>query len=141
MKDADLLNYIRQNTEMGIDGIQVVLKNCDDSELTEVLEKQAEEYRQIYEEADKLLHENHAEAKDLNPAAKAATKMTSLMKQITPQSSSKIAEDMIKGSTMGVTKIIKHMDDYSGDNVEIQKLAGKLRDTEESNIEQMKRFL
>ena len=139
--NADMLNFIRQNAEMGIDGIHTVMKQSTDKGLRETLGAQEEEYRRIFEEADNMLHERNEEPKDLNPMAKMGLMMSDAMKQMTTQTTSKIAEGMIKGSTMGVTKIIKHMDDYDGDDVAIIKLAERLKETEESNIEQMKKFL
>ena len=54
---------------------------------------------------------------------------------------SKIAEMMIKGSTMGITKNIKNIHKYDGMSGDIMMLANKLVATEQDNIDQMKKFL
>ena len=55
-------------------------------------------------------------------------------------STSKIADSMIQGSTMGITKIIKHINEYNGDD-RVLKIADKLLKTEENNVEQLKKYL
>lgn len=65
----------------------------------------------------------------------------SFVKTAADDSPSKIAEMMINGSTMGVTKITKGISGYSGKNKNITSLADKLLKTEQNNIEEMKRFL
>ena len=139
ISDSEMLNYVRQNTEMGIDGIKVVLKHTKDNDLRRVLMNQETEYRSIYEQADHMLHERNETTDDLNPMSKMAVKMSDMMKEMTAQTTEKIAESMIKGSTMGITKIVKQMSEYDGD-VEIKKLAQRLKSTEENNIEQLKPF-
>ena len=56
-------------------------------------------------------------------------------------SRSRIAEMMIQGTTMGIVKTIRHIRDYEGDDPDARKLAQKLLDTQEKNVEQMKAFL
>ena len=53
----------------------------------------------------------------------------------------KIAEMMIQGNTMGMTKSLKHLHDYHGKDERVRDLANKLLKTEEANIQQMKKFL
>ena len=48
---------------------------------------------------------------------------------------------MIQGSTMGITKMIKRINEYDGEDEQILDLARKQVKTEQANIEQMKKFL
>ena len=66
------------------------------------------------------------------------TAMAESMKDNTP---SHIAEMMIQGNAMGLTKITRRLGEYDGEDKAICGLAGKLLSTEQNNIEQMKRFL
>ena len=70
-----------------------------------------------------------------------ASYVTSSMKTIKDHSPSKIADMMIQGSTMGITKMIKRINEYDGEDEQILDLARKQVKTEQANIEQMKKFL
>lgn len=139
MNVTELLNYIRQNVEMGIDGIKTVYDDTENADFKEELERQLSEYNEIYNEADNMLEHFGGEKKDVKAAAKIVSHLSGRMKSFSG-STSKIAESMIQGSTMGVTKIIKHMNEYKGDGKVLQ-LAEKLLKTEEQNIENLKKFL
>ena len=54
---------------------------------------------------------------------------------------SKIAEMMIQGNTMGLTKGLRNLHSYHGKDVRVRELAHKLLATEEANIVQMKPYL
>ena len=56
-------------------------------------------------------------------------------------SASHIAEMMIKGNTMGVNKMARHMREYDGSDPHITMLAKKMLDTEEENIGELKSYL
>ena len=63
------------------------------------------------------------------------------MKTMGDKSPSHIAEMMIQGNTMGVTKSLRVIHDYSMEDERVSDLANKLLETEQNNIEQMKPFL
>lgn len=65
----------------------------------------------------------------------------SSMKTINDNSPSCIAEMMIQGSTMGVTKITKRINEYKGHDERVRDVANKLLHTEQVNIEEMKKYL
>jgi len=54
---------------------------------------------------------------------------------------SKIAEMVIQGSTMGVTEMTKELNNYQGTNQELFRTAQKFIQTEQDNIEEMKKYL
>lgn len=139
LKETEILNAIRQNVEMGIDGINIVIDNVDDKDFYAELKRELKEYKEIYYEADCLLDDIGGEKSDVKATAKIAAHLSGKVK-IRNGSTSKIAESMIEGSTMGVTKIIKHINDYAKDDRALE-IAKKLLLTEENNIEQLKKFL
>ncbi len=139
MNAAELLNFIRQNCQMGIDGIKLVFDDTENEEFRKELKRELKEYDGIYSEAEKLIEAIGAEKQDIRAAVKIATHLSARMKNF-KGTTSKIAESMIEGSTMGVTKIIKHMNEYTGDDATLA-LAQKLQKTEENNIENLKKFL
>ena len=68
--NAELLQYITQNTEMGKSSIQQLLDTIDHAEFRKVIESQYREYDEIYALASNALEERHKEAKGVNPMAK-----------------------------------------------------------------------
>ena len=139
--DFTLLNFIRKNTEMGIDGIKCVLDEDLDNGFKSVLTNQLDEYTRVYNSANTLLLSKGGVPEDVHAASKIGTHITGIINTASSNAEQKIAESMIKGSTMGVTKMTEYMNDYSGDDDGVMNLANCLKDMEENNIEEMKRFL
>lgn len=139
LKETEMLNFIRQNVQMGIDGIKLVIDDTDDKDFYTELDRQLTEYKEIYKTADELLKDLGGEKENVAAAVKIASHLSARMKTMNG-STSKIAESMIQGSTMGITKIIKHKNEYNGDS-RVLEIADKLLKTEENNVEQLKKFL
>lgn len=138
--DCTLLNHIRQSTEMGVSGIDSIMEYADGS-LRHALEQQRSEYRQIHDSADMLLRRHNGQPEDLSSFAKWSSELSSGLKMMMDSSQSNIARMMIEGSTMGVTKSLQTMKSCDVSDSAVTKLAHKLLDTEQSNIDQMKKFL
>lgn len=141
INDTTMLNFIRQNTQMGRQGIMDVLPRVENNIFTNALNRQMQEYERIYTEADTLLQEQGGQRENISVMSKISSQMMTTMKTMTDTSVSHIADMMIQGSTMGVTKIIQHQKDYDQSNPRIVALAEKLLKTEQRNIEEMKQFL
>lgn len=141
MDDEKMLNLISKNAEMGVVGIDAVKKYATSDKFKKELMNQREEYSKIYNSAHNMLTENGCDVSHPSEMAKLSTEMTSKMKTLTDPSDSKIAEMMLQGSAMGVAKVIRNANEYCGQSEEIRSLAHKLRETEEQNIENMKRYL
>lgn len=143
INDTTMLNFIRQNAQMGRQGIQDVLPKVENENniFTGTLNRQRREYENIYSEADNLLQEIGGQRENISAMSKISSQMMTTMKTMTDSSVSHIADMMIQGSTMGVTKIIQHKKDYDQSNPRITALADKLLRTEQDNIEEMKKFL
>ena len=139
LKETEMLNFIRQNVQMGIDGIKLVIDDTDDKDFYTELDRQLAEYKEIYKTADEVLQSLGGEKENVAAAVKIASHLSARMKTMNG-STSKIAESMIQGSTMGITKIIKHKNEYNGDS-RVLEIADKLLKTEENNVEQLKKFL
>ncbi len=140
MNDNDFLNLIFKNAEMGKVGIDSVMDYTHDERMREALRVQAKEYDKIYCEAAEMLKSRNAEIKHVSPMAKMGSEMTSAMKTMRDNSTAKIAEMMIQGSTLGVTKLMKNRGEYDGSDDDILSLSHKLQKTEENNIKTMKGF-
>lgn len=141
MNDCMMLNYIRQNLDMGIDGINKVIPYAKSVSFRNALENQLSEYRDLSSEADRLLDRNGGEEKNASPITKMSAEIMTTMKCMSYDEDSKIAEDMIRGTTTGITKLSRHLGEYRDADPEIVELSKKVIRTEEKNVEEMKEFL
>ena len=141
MNESELINSIRKNVEMGIDGIKMVTQYAKDEKFVDALNSQMREYQQIYSEADALLAKVGGEPKDVPAVAKISAEMMSSIKAMTGGQDAKIAEDMVRGNTTGAAKLTRQLHEYDGANKEVIDFTNRVIQTEESNCEQMKQFL
>lgn len=139
LNENELINYIRQNVQMGIDGIKIVIDDVKSKEFYDELKSELNEYAAIFNEAEELTDKVGYEKIDINAAVKIASHLSGRLKTMNG-GDSKIADSMIQGSTMGVTKLITHINEYCGDE-DVLKLAERLLKFLEGNIENLKQFL
>lgn len=141
LNESELLQYIHKTAAMGCQGIQCVMKYAVNTPIEDVLHSQFSEYRKLEQTAKKILRDRGESPAALSSMAKLSAQMMSSGKLMTNRSVSKIAEMTIQGNTMGVTKTIKHLHDYRGEDRAVRNLTRKLLATEEANVEQLKPFL
>ena len=96
--------------------------------------------RRLTTRAEGFLRAQGVQAEDASPVAKAMSRVTSTMKSLVNPSTSKLAEMMIQGNTMGVTELKKQLNAYHGSNPAIVSLAKRQLNMEEKNIEEMKKY-
>ena len=141
MNDIDLLSHVYQTAEMGQEGIRSVMKYSTNPGLNRALLRQDEEYRKLQSSAGSMLRDRGVEPEGVGTMAKLSSEMMSTMKTMVDPSATKIAEMMIQGSTMGVTKSLRTIRDCQSADKPARELAEKLLKTEQANIEEMKEFL
>lgn len=141
MNEVDLLSHVYQTAEMGRDGIFTVLKRTDDPALLKALNRQAGEYRDIQNTAERMLRARGVQPDGVGLMARVSSEVMGTMKVMADHSPSKVAEMMIQGSTMGVTKSLRTIRACRVKDGRVSDLADKLLRTEQANIEEMKGFL
>lgn len=139
LNESEIINFIRQNVQMGIDGIKIVIDDVKSKEFYDELKSELREYDEIFNEAEELADRAGYEKVDINAAVKIASHLSGRLRTING-GDSKIAESMIQGSTMGVTKLIMHINEFNGDQ-DVLKIAERLLKFLEGNIENLKQFL
>ena len=141
-ENLEMLNYIHKNAEMGQDSILKLLKIVPDSKFKETLNGQFEEYKNIYDESEKILKNYNTDIKNISPIQKFETDMMINMKTLKDKSPNNISEMLIQGSTMGTIQMTKRLNQYKDKiDKEIYQLGKILLKTEEHNIEDCKKFL
>ena len=141
LSENQLLNHIYQTAEMGQEGIRSVLKYAREPKLVDALNSQYDEYGRLQNAAGSLLHARGEPPKGLGPVTKASSEVMSTVKAMADRSPANIAEMVIQGSTMGVTKSLRTIRTCDVKDEGVRRLADKLLKTEQANIEEMKRFL
>ena len=141
MNDIEMLNCILQNAEMGCQGIAGVRRRIKHKAVDSVLCTQLVRYGKIYSAANSMLKSRGVEARRISPVAKTLTGLAAQRDLRRDASSSHIAEMMIKGSTMGVNKMVRHLRNYDRANPNITLLAKKMIDTEEEHIRELRAFI
>lgn len=141
MKDTQLLQYVHKTAEMGIEGLRDVEDRVESGPLRQAIRQQMVEYREISKESGELLRARGEQPEDPGVMARVSSEVMSAAKTFPEASPSKIAEMVIQGNTMGITKGTKHLNDYAGDDRRVKALAQRLISTEQDNVEQMKQFL
>lgn len=139
--NAELLNFIYQNSQMGVDTINQLLDIVKEREFKEHLEKQVRGYEDIHKEAKDLLNQNGYDEKGITTFEKVRTYLMINLQTLSDKTTSHIAEMLIIGSNMGMIDAIKNIKKYEDVEGHIVNLMIKLKDFEENNIEQLKSFL
>jgi hypothetical protein len=141
INDTEMLTYVLQNAEMGCQGITSVRRQVHDTEVDGILCDHLVKYGRIYHCANNMLRNRGEEIRHISPVTKAMTRMAASRDLRRDSSSSHIAEMMIKGNTMGVNKMTRHIRNYEGNDSSVTSLARKMLDTEEENIRELKSFI
>ena len=139
--NAELLNFIYQNSQMGINTIEQLLDIVEDVDFKTQLQSQLNEYQKINIEATKMLNENGYDEKGISGFKKLRTYLTINMQTVTDKSTSHIAEMMIIGSNMGIIDAIKHLKQYQDAENNILHLMDQLLKFEENNVSTLKEYL
>lgn len=140
--NAELLNYVYQNSQMGVDTLSRFLEMTEDVSFREVLKKQMEGYWRFHKRAGDMLNNNGFDEKGLNAMEKIRTYLMINVKTMTDQSSSNIAGMLINGSTMGIIEAQKQLHRYENEvEKDIYHFMEELQKFEEKNVEKLKEYL
>lgn len=139
--NTELLNFVFQNSQMGVDTIKQLLDIVKDENFKKQLESQFNEYKQIHLAAQKALNENGQDEKGISTLDKIKTYLMINMQTMADKTPSHISEMLIIGSNMGIIDAIKKLKKYKDAEEDIIKLMEKLLKFEEDNVQQLKQFL
>ena len=139
--NVEMLNFIYQNSEMGVNTILQLIEISKDSQFNIQLNAQLCGYKYIHSSARALLNSNDCHAKGISSFDKIKTYFMINMQTMSDKSSSHIAEMLIIGSNMGVIQAIRKCNDYPNAEENIVTLMQKLQNFEEKNINELKIFL
>ena len=140
--DAEMLNFIYQNSQMGVETLNQLIPMIDNEAFKKRIEAQLKEYEQIHEEAKKLLNRHGYDEKGIGALEKIMAYLMIDMKTLMDKSSSHIAEMLIQGSNMGIIDAVKRVNQYEKEaEKEVTALMKRLLKFEENNVERLKEAL
>lgn len=139
--NEELLDYVYQNAEMGVNTISKLMEINDDEEFLHQLDTQKNEYTAIKDDAKKLLAQNGMTEDDLSAFDKVRTYIMINVQTMTDKSTSHIAEMLMQGSTMGIVQALRKLKNYTEVDTSVHKLMKKLLEMEENNFSQLKKFI
>ena len=140
--DAEMLNFIYQNSQMGVETLNQLIPMIDNEAFKKRIEAQLKEYEQIHEEAKKLLNRHGYDEKGIGALEKIMAYLMIDMKTLMDKSSSHIAEMLIQGSNMGIIDAVKRINQYEKEaEKEGTALMKRLLKFEENNVERLKEAL
>ena len=136
-----LLGEIYKGAKMGMQATKTVLSKSSDKALNKQLESQYDSYLKSAPEAEKKLIKNNKIPKENDILSKATLWGSIQMGTIADTGAPHIAELMINGSTMGIVDMTKSLNEYKDADMGASSLARRFIKNEESNIEQLKKYL
>ena len=140
--DAELLNFIYQNSQMGVETLHQLLPMTDNEDFKKQLHAQLKEYTAIHEVAKELLNKNGCKEKEIGQIQKVMTYLAIDMKTMVDKTASHMAEMLILGSVRGIIDCIRRIRQYEGEaKKEIVELMKRLLKFEENNVERLKKSI
>ncbi len=141
MKNQQVLNDIIKTSQMGINGINVVMPKAAQPALRQALKIQRREYSDLEQRAKLLAQQKGYQIDQLKPIKRKMGALMSRGQLITGDADSKIAGMMIQGNTRGMILGLKNMHQCMNPDADVANLAQKLLETEKHNITALEGFL
>ena len=136
-----VLNDIIKTSQMGINGINVVMDKTRQPALRQALKVQRREYSDIEQQAKLLAQRKGYKIDQIKPITRRMGAMMSKTQLMVGETDSKIAGMMIQGNTRGMILSLKNMRRCNKPDSQVAELAQKLLETEKNNIDSMEGFV
>ena len=140
--NAELLNFVYENSQMGVKSLRQLLDILEEGEFKEYLSKQLDGYERFQAQAKELLRENGFEEQGITAFEKMRTYLMINVQTMADKSNSHIAEMLIIGSNMGIVDALKKIKEYEKcAEKSIVELMKELLKFEEKYVEKLKEYL
>ena len=136
-----VLNDIIKTSQMGINGINVVMDKTRPPALRQAQKVQRREYSDIEQQAKLLAQRKGYKIDQIKPITRRIGAMMSKGQLLVGEPDSKIAGMMIQGNTRGMILSLKNMRRCDQPDQQVAQLAQKLLETEKNNIDSMEGFV
>lgn len=136
-----LLNKLFEISKMGMEASEIIIPKTHGKELRDQIKKQDENYINLMEKAQAMLKLQDEQPEGVSDHKQRILRSSIQMNTFMRHNPQHIAELMVNGSVKGVVTMTKAMNHTPDCDVETRKLAEDYIETEEQNIDMLKKFL
>ncbi|MDD3230215.1 MAG: hypothetical protein PHE09_13490 [Oscillospiraceae bacterium] len=141
-QNTNILNEIYQASSMGIEATEMLLPKVHNEKMRKQICSQWQNYEQEASKAAQMLKKKGSQPEVKRQPVKKAMLWGSVQMNMLADSSTKhLAEMMIQGTTMGIIKMQKQLNDLPQTDGESRTLAEDFLKKEQQNIDQLKQML
>lgn len=137
----ELLNECSKGVKMGIRSIEDVIEHVKSQEFRSELSKTLNEHRAISEETDKILESVADGGKEPGMMAAFMSEAKTGMKLTMSHSDETIADLLSDGCAMGIKSLHRYLNKYKAADQKSRTIAGKLSDSEEHLLVNLRKYL
>lgn len=144
MVEQDTIKLLREcdaGVEMGIDSINDVFDNVQNSEFRQYLSDCKEQHHNLKKEINQLLTKYQDDGKEPNPMAVGMSWIKTNVKLCLDDSDSTIADLMTDGCNMGIKSLCKYLNQYKAADEVSKDIAKRLINQEEQLAVDLRQFL
>lgn len=141
MNEEKLLEEIYQNANTGIYSIDTILPKVEDSRVTEELLTYQGKLGRIAQNARQMMAQKAVDPGSASVMSKMGIWTGVQMNTLMDNTTSHIADMVIKGDTMGITKMTRELNQSVVEDPRIRELGEELVNTQRRNIEILKKYL
>ena len=136
-----LINEVYRNAKTAILSIDAVMPSVDCIDFFNELKNEREGYNAVLDEINDFMKDNGYTPNDVSPIKKTGMNIGIKMNTAYDNSTTHLAELMIKGTVMGIAELTRLINGGKTENEKIINLATKLVDLEENYETRLKKFL
>lgn len=141
MKEEKLLEEICQSANTGVYSINTLLPKVQNSRISDELMSHRSKLEEIARAAQQLMLDRRIEPDKTGAISKMGIWTGVQMNTMMDSSPSHIADMVIQGDTMGITKMTRELNQSAVEDPRIRQLGEELVNTQRRNIEILKKYL
>lgn len=141
LNTTELLDEGYKNVRMASFAIDCIIEKIEDRRLEDLLRNQNVFYLEMVDKLEQLSKELKHKPKDINIFLKGSSFASIKMKTMMDNDSSKLAEMLVQGTTMGITDTLKAKSEFHSKNSTLNKYIQEIIENEEEFVNSLKTFL
>lgn len=139
--DVDILNKMYRIVEMGIIGVDEVVKKVEDSCLEKLMLDQKKDYMVVKKDIRDLLDEYEEDPKKIGGMTRVSNDIYTNIKLMGEEDDKVISKMMLEGTNKGVIEVTAILNDKKYNNEKISDIAEHLLKVLEYNGRELKKYL
>lgn len=141
MSEISILKEINKDSKMGMDALTMVTDKSQDDRFIKLLDKQHNEYQNIYDRTQELLVQNKEQMEDTPTMQKVMSWFGIQFNTLNDKSNSQLSEMLIQGNSMGIIKGTKLLNNEVFTDNQIKNILSDFIRLQEKNVEDLKKYL